>query len=376
AMIVQILIGFQDVGAVANRARHEVEALLQAGNNVTVISDAHSTDPLALRFPDRFGLVNIWPRALRGLRYRLPGEPLYAKLASRALSRLVAQHNVGLVVCHKASLLRAACRVTAAHGIPATFVIHGLAQEQSTMGVYRDDALTLRFYRAAERCVFRQPVRCVPVSRYLERLLLAQDVTPNRITVVHNPIDTGRFVPAPTEEKKIDILYVGRLSIEKGLRTLLDALRLQTRPLEVVIAGDGPLRKRLQAECGSRVRFARWVANDRLPQLIRQARVVVVPSLFEPQGVVVLEAMACGVPVIGSDTGGIPEMIEDGATGWLVPPNDPAALAQAMNTALSDETRRQQMGVAANRSAQAFALADFSSRVVQLYAASTPFAAS
>ncbi len=154
-------------------------------------------------------------------------------------------------------------------------------------------------------------------------------------------------MPAPTEEKKIDILYVGRLSIEKGLRTLLDALRLQTRPLEVVIAGDGPLRKRLQAECGSRVQFARWVANDRLPQLIRQARVVVVPSLFEPQGVVVLEAMACGVPVIGSDTGGIPEMIEDGATGWLVPPNDPAALAQAMNTALSDETRRQQMGVAA-----------------------------
>lgn len=237
------------------------------------------------------------------------------------------------------------------------------------MGIYRDDALTLRFYRAAERCVFRQPVQYVPVSQYLRRLLLADGVPSNRITVVHNPIDTGRFLPTPPEEKKIDILYVGRLSIEKGLRTLFDALRLQANPLNVVIAGDGPLREKLQLEAGTRVRFAGWVANDRLPQLIRQARVVVVPSLFEPQGVVVLEAMACGVPVIGSDIGGIPEMIDDGTTGWLVPPNNPAALAQAMHTALSDETGRQHIGAAATRAAQEFALAHFDRRVVQLHAA-------
>ena len=85
-MIVQILIGFQDAGAVAKRARHEVEALLRAGLHVTVISDGHTIDPFADSFPDQFRLVNVWPRALRGLRYRLPGEPIYALLAARALS--------------------------------------------------------------------------------------------------------------------------------------------------------------------------------------------------------------------------------------------------------------------------------------------------
>lgn len=370
-MIVQILIGFQDVGAVAKRARYEVEALLRAGRHVTVISDVYTTDPLEKAFPDQFMLVNIWPRVLRGLRYRLPGEPVYALLAARALSRLIAQRNVQLVVCHKASLLCAACRVSVARGIPATFVIHGLAQEQSSMGVYRDGALTLRYYRAAEQCVFQQPVQCAPVSWYLRRRLLEEGVPSTRITVVHNPIDTGRFLPAPTQEKKIDVLYVGRLSIEKGLGTLLDALRLQAHPLNVVIAGDGPLRKKLQSEAGTGMQFAGWVANEQLPQLIRQARVVVVPSLFEPQGVVVLEAMACGVPVIGSDVGGIPEMVEDGTTGWLVPPKNPAALAQVIHAALSDETLREHMGVAAARSAQNFTLENFDRRIVQLYAAST-----
>ena len=251
-MIVQILIGFQDAGAVAKRARHEVEALLRAGLHVTVISDGHTIDPFADSFPDQFRLVNVWPRALRGLRYRLPGEPIYALLAARALSRLVANRNVQLVVCHKASLLSAACRVTMVRGIPTIFVIHGLAQEQYSLGVYRDGPMTLRYYRAAERRVFQLPVRCVPVSRYLSRLLLAAGVPSNRITAVHNPVDTGRFLPASVEEKKIDVLYVGRLSIEKGLRTLLAALRLQTQPLNVVIAGDGPLCKKLQSEAGKR----------------------------------------------------------------------------------------------------------------------------
>ncbi len=157
---------------------------------------------------------------------------------------------------------------------------------------------------------------------------------------------------------------------------MLDALQLRTHPLNVVIAGDGPLRKKLQSEAGSRMQFAGWVANEQLPQLIRQARVVVVPSLFEAQGVVVLEAMACGVPVIGSAVGGIPEMIEDGTTGWLVPPCNPVALAQAMQSALGDETRREHMGAAAARSAQEFALEHFDCRVVQLYAAPMPGATS
>ncbi len=375
-IIVQILIGFQDVGAVAKRARYEVEALLRAGRHVTVISDAHSTDPFAKSFPDQFRLVSIWPRVLRGLRYRLPGEPLYALLAARALSRIVAERNVQLVVCHMASLLCAACRITVARGISATFVIHGLAQEQSSIGVYRDGPMTLRYYRAAERCVFKQPVQCVPVSWYLRRLVLAEGVPAKRITTIHNPIDTERFQPAPAEEKTIDVLYVGRLSIEKGLRTLLDALRLQTQSLNVMVAGDGPLRKNLQSEAGSRVQFAGWIANEQLSQLIRRAKVVVVPSLFEPQGVVVLEAMACGVPVIGSDVGGIPEMIENGTTGWLVPPDNPVALAKAMHAALSDASLREHMGVAAARSAQEFALEKFDCRVVQLYAASIPGSAS
>jgi glycogen(starch) synthase len=153
------------------------------------------------------------------------------------------------------------------------------------------------------------------------------------------------------------ILYVGRLDEEKGLPHLLEALAhvlLVEGRARLVIAGKGMLQQSLQQragqlQIGDRVRFAGYVTGDALAGLYRSADVLVVPSLYEPFGLVALEGMICGTPVVVSDTGGLSEIVEDGHTGLRVPPADAAALGRAILRVLSDgdlATRIGQAGAA------------------------------
>jgi len=119
------------------------------------------------------------------------------------------------------------------------------------------------------------------------------------------------------------------------------------------------LRSELEAAAamsGVPIEFLGWVAADALPGLLRRAHIQVVPSRSEPQGVVVLEALASGTPVIGSRVGGIPEMIEDGGNGWLVDSNDPGALRRAITIALADREHVNSMRGPARRSVDRFDL--------------------
>jgi alpha-maltose-1-phosphate synthase len=103
-------------------------------------------------------------------------------------------------------------------------------------------------------------------------------------------------------------------------------------------------------------------------QLMTHARVFAVPSIYEPLGIVNLEAMACGTAVVASRTGGIPEVVADGETGLLVPPDDPAALAEALNALLSDPDRAQVMGQAGRKRAVAeFGWQAIAAQTVSLY---------
>lgn len=156
------------------------------------------------------------------------------------------------------------------------------------------------------------------------------------------------------------VLAIGRLVPEKGFDVFLRALAQACRhrpELRAVIAGDGPQAARLRglAEAlglGSRVCFTGWVDPGAVPALIRSAAAVVVPSRWqEPFGLVALQAMQAGVPVIAARSGGLPEIVDDGATGLLVPPDDVAALAGALVGLVSDPSRRARMGRAAVRRA-------------------------
>lgn len=143
------------------------------------------------------------------------------------------------------------------------------------------------------------------------------------------------------------LLFVGRLRIRKGVEVLLEALRA-VPGARLLIAGDGEHREALERRAaelglGPAVLFLGRCDASRVRGLLSGASALVVPSTYEGMPLVVLEAMEAGLPVVASRVSGIPEVVEDGRTGWLVPPEDPEALAAALAEALESpgEARRR-----------------------------------
>ncbi|MBW8876756.1 MAG: glycosyltransferase family 4 protein [Acidobacteria bacterium] len=153
------------------------------------------------------------------------------------------------------------------------------------------------------------------------------------------------------------LLFVGRLRIRKGVEVLLEALKdLRSRHpgATLRIAGDGEHRGRLEhraaeLELGEVVSFLGTCDAGRVRRLLAGAAALVVPSIYEGMPLVVLEAMAAGVPVVASAVSGIPEVVVDGETGWLVPPEDPRALEQALEDVLARPQEARRRGEAGRR---------------------------
>lgn len=178
----------------------------------------------------------------------------------------------------------------------------------------------------------------------------------SRPRVVPNGVDSAVFYPAP-EGKATDrptVVFAGRMDDQKGVDVLLRAAsRLSPRP-KLRLAGGGWKEaeyRRLAAELGlgERVEFLGHVPRTDLPGLLRSASVVVVPSRYENLPLSVLEGMACGVAVVASRVGGVPEMMDDGVEGTLVSPEDPKALGAALARLLGDPNLAARMGAAGRR---------------------------
>jgi len=173
---------------------------------------------------------------------------------------------------------------------------------------------------------------------------------------------------------------VGRITRQKGVPVLLRAAARLDPAAQLVLCAGQPDTPELAAEVESLVadlRRARsgviWIP-EMLPkraviQLLSHATVFACPSLYEPLGIVNLEAMACATPVAGSAVGGIPEVVSDGETGLLVPPDDPAALAVALNALVSDPALAAAMGRAGRKRAVAeFGWQAIAAQTAALYA--------
>jgi starch synthase len=185
-----------------------------------------------------------------------------------------------------------------------------------------------------------------------------------RVRVIRNGIDTAEYAPDPrtdvlerygVDPARPSVIFVGRITRQKGVPVLLHAAAGLDPAAQLVLCAGQPDTPELAAEVEGLVadlRAARsgviWIP-EMLPrhaviQLLSHATVFACPSLYEPLGIVNLEAMACGTAVVGSAVGGIPEVVSDGETGLLVPPDDPAALAVALNTLVGDAARAAAMG--------------------------------
>lgn len=200
----------------------------------------------------------------------------------------------------------------------------------------------------------------VTVTDFNRRYLLekAPDTDPERIRVIHNGIDLDQFQPVPPNERASDlILGVGRLVIKKGFTDLLDAcalLKQRGTKFRCVIIGDGPEGDALREKQKSlgltgEVTFlgARNIAEVR--SLMREATVFCLPCTVAPDNnidalpTVLLEALACGLPSLSTTISGIPEIIDSGTDGLLVPPDDPEALSVQLERLLADPDLRLQL---------------------------------
>jgi starch synthase len=209
-------------------------------------------------------------------------------------------------------------------------------------------------------------------------------VDPNRVHVVHNGIDTDRFRPnldrtALTkygiDSERPYVLFVGRITRQKGILHLIRAALRFDDDLQLVLCASAPDTPQIGVEISDEVENLRrergaqsvvWVQDpvphEDLTQLFTHCRTFACPSIYEPLGIVNLEAMACEAPVVASAVGGIPEVVQDGVTGILVPYDEAEprafehALGDAINAMAADPVRAKAMGAAG----RARAVAEFS----------------
>ena len=224
----------------------------------------------------------------------------------------------------------------------------------------KDGSLMASAVLAVESTVHRManaydPVRLfISPSRFLAGKIAAAGVFPDRLRVLANFVDTGAVTPKAAPGG--GVVYVGRLSHEKGVDVLVEAMgRLGGKRLDVV--GDGPERARLEALAAAsapgRVRFHGAVPKPRVLDLIRSATVTVMPSrCHDNQPMAVLESFACAVPVVTTQLGGLPELVQEDRYGQTVPADDPAAMADALDRMLLDPERAFRIGQAARRHAE------------------------
>ena len=186
----------------------------------------------------------------------------------------------------------------------------------------------------------------------------AYRIASSKISVTYAGVDSSFTEHSPTRPKEKDgpfsLLFCGRLNgprEQKGIDVLLKSLPLVVRHHDVLlnIIGTGPRLEQYRSlaeelNVSRYVNFLGFIEHEQMPQYYAQADLFVLPSRRESFGLVLAEAMACGLPVVATTAGAIPEVVEDGVTGILVPPDDPAALAQAITSLLSDPDKMKTMG--------------------------------
>jgi colanic acid/amylovoran biosynthesis glycosyltransferase len=243
-------------------------------------------------------------------------------------------------------------------GIPLVTSFHGFDATLSTAGLLANPGWVR--YALGRRRLARRGQLFLCASAFLRTKVLTLGFPPERTRVHYLGVDLATIMPRHPDEEQSVILHVARLEPVKGSVTLLRAFALVagSHPeSRLVIIGDGQLRGALEQEARStgvrdRIDFIGARPHREVLGWMRRAAVLVIPSIRtefgreEGLGMVMLEAAAHGVPVIGSRVGGIPEGIDDGQTGFLVPERDPTALAQRLRMLLADAALRRGLGTA------------------------------
>jgi glycosyltransferase involved in cell wall biosynthesis len=296
---------------------------------------------VARRFPKRY-----YRELLRVLSTGRPSY-LWRFFQSGYVADKARQLGVGHLHAHFAKrATNAALLASRITGIPYSFTAHAVDIFQNTVST----AQLTRKMRGARFVVTVSDFN----KAYLESLL---NGTPARIVRVYNGVDLERFAPGEPPSGPFTILAVARLVEKKGLGVLVEACRLlrdEGLAFRCSIIGKGAERPRLdrlvrQWDLGDRVHFLGALAQQEVVDLYRRAHLFVLPSIVAEDGnreglpVSIVEALACGLPVVSTSVTGIPEVVRDGENGFCVPPHDASALASAIAAVMRDEALRARL---------------------------------
>jgi glycosyltransferase involved in cell wall biosynthesis len=235
--------------------------------------------------------------------------------------------------------------------------------EMQNGGVFKAQSWKKQLLHLRNRIATNPTTKIIAISNFIKSLLTSAGVTENKIFVRYLGIDTERFKPDEEARKRLSAEYdlnrsdlilstVSYLRPIKNPQTIVEAcglLAARNVSFRLLVAGDGEMLTELK-ELSHRLNIADrilWLGLVPDPSSLLQASdLFLLTTVGEAFGLVLAEAMACGVPVVATRSGGIIEVIDDGKTGLLVPPLDPAALADAMEQLACDPARRHAMGVA------------------------------
>lgn len=345
----------QKVAGIGGSERHLLDLLPGLAARGVEVSMVALTAGRADRFLEAAGARAVGVTAI-------PAGPDVNPVAVARLVRICRRVRPDLVHTHLIHADLHGAMAAALAGVPTVASFHGTHPFFERPAIRRTEARALGRAR-----------RVIAISGWVARFLADAGLAgPDKVRVVPYGVDPAVFSPpGPAVRAEArrrfgvgDVACVvaitGRLVADKGHDTLLAALaRLDGAAVEVLVAGDGPERGRLErlaADLGvaERVRFLGFC--DDVRPVLAAADVAAMPTsarLREGFGLAALEAQAMGVPVVASATASLPEVVADGETGLLVPPDDPSALAAALGTLAADPPRRAALGAAAARRAAA-----------------------
>jgi starch synthase len=311
------------------------------------------------------------------------------KVFSADLSMADATGGVDLVHSHTWYANLAGHLASLLHGIPHVATVHSLEPLRPWKAEQLGGGYALSSW--AERMSLASAAAVVAVSDGMRGDVLSvyPEIPPERVRVIRNGIDTAEYSP----DEKTDVLarhgidrsrpyviFVGRITRQKGVPVLLRAAASLDPSAQLVLcagAADTPelgaevsaLVAELQATRSGVIWIPEMLPKPDIIQLLTHALLFACPSVYEPLGIVNLEAMACATAVVASRVGGIPEVVDGGVTGLLVPPDDPASLADAMNMLLRDPGRADAMGSAGReRAVNEFSWDAVAAQTAELYA--------
>lgn len=347
--------------------------LVRRGHSVTVVTPGSSSSPAVESF-DGVEVVRF--------PIKLPPDLTYGRVAQSHVSPiekvtriavmthyLKAQYHYTIMVAQKggADVVHAhwaiptgpaAVRAARHLRVPSVITMHGGDVYVNPSQGY--DFPTRWYVKPVLRWTLKSADALSAITDDCRSHALRAGAPPETMRIVFNGTDLRRFSPSDNGRKADPhfgphmVFACRQLFPRKGIRFLIEAaaqLKPRISDLKVVIAGDGferPELERLAQRLGiaADVTFLGWVPNADLPQYYRAAAISVIPSLEEGFGIPAAEAMGCETAVVASDAGGLPEVVEHGVTGLVVPRGDTQALTAAMETLLADPLLRRRMGVA------------------------------